>query len=138
MIKFSTLLLCILVCFCTAVDGDTVVLKNVGKDIEVKVIGITNEYVEAAILKNNIKSLNMQFLNTGNYTDLVSLNIANATIECKVKEISEDTIRVLIPSSAISSLQMSFQAEDKQARAIPAGVDNMPKPMDIIAKKEQK
>jgi hypothetical protein len=138
MIKFTGVVLSVLVSFCTVANGDTITLRNVGRDIEVKVIGVTGEYVDAAILKNSIKSLNMQVSNTGNYTDLISLNVANAAIECKVKEVSENAIRVLIPTSAISSLQMSFQTDDKQIKTLPpVGVDNRPKITDVIVKKEQ-
>ena len=65
MIKFTGVVLSVLVSFCTVVNGDTITLRNVGRDIEVKVIGVTGECgVDAAILKNSIKSLNMQFSNT--------------------------------------------------------------------------
>ena len=66
MAKFAAIVFCVFVCFCVAVNGDTVVLRNVGKDIDLKVVGVTGEYINAVIPKKSIKSLNMQFLNPGN------------------------------------------------------------------------
>src|SRR3990167_7040510 len=102
MTKFAAIVFCVIAYFCAVVNGDTVVLRNVG------------EYINAVIPKKSLKSLNMQFLNTGNYPDMISLDIANVTVECKIKEITEDAIHVLIPTSKISSLQMSFQSDGKQ------------------------
>ena len=137
MAKFAAIVFCALVCFCVAVNGDTVVLRNVGKDIDLKVVGVTGEYINAVISKKSIKSLNMQFLNPGNYPDMISLDIANVTVECKIKEINEDGIHVLIPTSKISSLQMSFQSDDKQSKLLPVEADNKSKSIDAVVEKEK-
>lgn len=135
MARFAAIVFCALVCFCVAVNGDTIVLRNVGKDIDLKVVGVTGEYVNAVISKKSIKSLNMQFLNPGNYPDMISLDIANVTVECKIKEITEDAIHVLIPASKISSLQMSFLSDDKQSKLLPVEADNRPKSIDVVEEK---
>ena len=135
MAKFAAIVFCALVYFCVAVNGDTIVLRHVGKDIDLKVVGVTGEYINAVISKKSIKSLNMQFLNTGNYPDMISLDIANVAVECKIKEITEDVIHVLIPTSKISSLQMSFQPDDKQIKTLPIEVDNRPKTTDVVKEK---
>src|SRR3989339_782560 len=137
MAKFAAIVFCVFVCFCVAVNGDTVVLRNVGKDIDLKVVGVTGEYINAVIPKKSIKSLNMQFLDPGNYPDMISLDIANVTVECKIKEITEDAIHVLIPASKISSLQMSFQSDDKQSKLLPVEADNRPKSRDVVVEKEK-
>ena len=49
MVKFAAIVFCALVCFCVAVNGDTVVLRNVGKDIDLKVVGVTGEYINAVM-----------------------------------------------------------------------------------------
>jgi len=135
MAKFAAIVFCALVYFCVAVNGDTIVLRHVGKDIDLKVVGVTGEYINAVISKKSIKSLNMQFLNPGNYPDMISLDIANVTVECKIKEISEDAIHVLIPTSKISSLQMSFQSDGKQTVTAPVEIDNRPKTTDVVEEK---
>jgi|GEM_PF-1851469 len=135
MAKFAAIVFCALVCFCVAVNGDTVVLRNVGKDIDLKVVGVTGEYINAVISKKSIKSLNMQFLSPGNYPDMISLDIANVTVECKIKEITEDAIHVLIPTSKISSLQMSFRSDGRQTVSAPAEIDNRPITTDVVEEK---
>jgi hypothetical protein len=135
MAKFAAIVFCALVCFCVAVNGDTIVLRNVGKDVDLKVVGVTGEYINAVISKKSIKSLNMQFLSPGNYPDMISLDIANVTVECKIKEITEDAIHILIPTSKISSLQMSFRPDDKQTVSDPVQIDNRPKTTDVVEEK---
>ena len=68
---------------------------------------------------------------------MISLDIANVTVECKIKEINEDGIHVLIPTSKISSLQMSFQSDDKQSKLLPVEADNKPKSIDAVVEKEK-
>lgn len=135
MAKFAAIVFCALVCFCVAVNGDTIVLRNIGKDVDLKVVGVTGEYINVVIPKKSLKSLNMQFLNPGNYPDMISLDIANVTVECKIKEIADDAIHVLIPTSRISSLQMSFRSDDKQTVSAPAEIDNRPKTTDVVEEK---
>ena len=79
MARFAAIVFCAFVCFCVAVNGDTIVLRNIGKDIDLKVVGVTGEYINAVISKKSIKSLNMQFLNP-NYPDMISLDIANVAV----------------------------------------------------------
>jgi len=98
-------------------------------------VGVTGEYINAVIPKKSIKSLNMQFLNPGNYPDMISLDIANVTVECKIKEVTEDAIHVLIPTSRISSLQMSFRSDGKQTVSAPVEIDNRPKTTDVVEEK---
>ncbi|MFN3532087.1 MAG: carboxypeptidase-like regulatory domain-containing protein, partial [Candidatus Brocadia sp.] len=95
------------------------------------------EYISAVILKKDLKSLNMQFLDTKNYPDVIFLNVTNMAVECKIKEIAEDTIQVLIPTAAISSLKMFFQPGDKQVKTVPDEVESKPKTMDVVVKKEK-
>lgn len=136
--KCKAVVFLIMVCFYATANGDTLTLKNISKSIDLKVIGVTDECIKAIILKNDIKSLNMQFLNTKNYSDVIFLNISNAAIECKVKEITDDSIQVLIPAASISSLQMSFQSHDKQINAAPAEIEHKPKiEMEQIVEKKK-
>lgn len=137
MTKILVIVLCMFVGFYAIVNGDTITLRNDGKDIDLKVTGVTEEYISAVILKKDLKSLNMQFLDTKNYPDVIFLNVANMAVECKIKEIAEDTIRVLIPTAAISSLKMFFQPGDKQVKTVPHEVESKPKTMDVVVKKEK-
>ena len=74
MVKFMAIVLCVFLAFSAVVCGDTITLRNNGKDIDLKVVGVTVEYVNAIILKKDIESLKMQFLNTNDYPDVILLN----------------------------------------------------------------
>lgn len=134
MMKFVAIVLCVFLGFSTIVYGDTITLRNDGNDIDLKVLGVTGEYVNAILLKKDIKSLKMQFLNTNDYPDVILLNFANVSIECKIKDTTEEVIHVLIPTSVISSLRMSFQSEDKQAALVPDAAEGKPKTGDVAVK----
>lgn len=134
MVKFMAIVLCVFLAFSTVVCGDTITLRNDGKDIDLKVVGVTGEYVNAIILKKDIKSLKMQFLNTNDYPDVILLNNANVSIECKIKDTTDEVIHARIPTSMISSLRMSFQPEDKQAAPVSGAVEDKPKTGDIVVK----
>ncbi|NUO08066.1 MAG: hypothetical protein HUU08_05190 [Candidatus Brocadia sp.] len=136
MTKLLAIVLGMLVGFYATVHGDTITLRNDGKDVDLKVTGVTGEYINAVILKKDIKSLNMQFLDTKNYPDVILLNVANVAVECKIKEISDDAIQVLIPTVMISSLKMTFQPGDKQVRTVSGDVENRPKTADVVVKEE--
>lgn len=120
------------------VNGDTITfitLRNDGKDIDLRVTGVTEEYISAIIPKKDLKSLNMQFLDTQKYPDVIFLNVATTAVECKIKEIADDAIKVLIPTTMISSLKMSFQPGNRQS--VTAGAESKPKIVDVVVKKEK-
>ncbi len=137
--KIVAYVLCMLVVFYAVVHGDTITLRNDGKDIDLKlkVTGVMGDSINAIVLKKDLKSLNMQFLNTKNYPDLIFLNSANTALECKVKKVTEDAIHVLIPTAMLSSLTMSFQSGDTPEKKVPDKVENKPRIMDVVAEKEK-
>lgn len=136
MTKLLALVLCMLVGFSIAVQGDTITLKKDGKDVDLKVTGVAGEYIDAVILKKAIKSLDMHFFDTENYPDLILLNVTNVPVECKIKEVAEDVIHVLIPISMISSLKMTFQQGDKQAKTDSGVIGSKTKTADVVMKKD--
>ncbi|MEP9409971.1 MAG: carboxypeptidase regulatory-like domain-containing protein [Candidatus Brocadia sp.] len=135
MIKILAIVLCMFVNFYAAVNGDTVTLRNDGRDIDLRVTGLTEEYISAIIPKKDLKSLKMQFVDTTKYPDVIFLNVATAAIECKIKEIAEDAIKVLIPTSMISSLRMSFPPENRQL--VSAEDEGKPEVVNVVVKKEK-
>lgn len=138
MTKFVTIVLCMFAGFSIIVNGDTITLKNDGKDVDLRVTDVKEEHISAIIVKKDLKFLQMQFLDTKNYPDVISLNGTDMAIECKIKEITEDAIQVLIPTSVISSLKMSLLSGEKQVKAVPDEVESKPKAMDVDVKKEKK
>ena len=111
--------------------GDTITLKGISKDIDLKVTGVADEYINVVISKKAIKSLNMQIQDTKSYPDVIVLNVANAAIECKVEAINDDAVQILIPSTVVSSLKMSFQSQNKQVKTTPVEVEEKSKTVDV-------
>lgn len=101
------------------------------KDIDIEVMGVTSDHVNVVIGKNALKSLNIQLVNDKNYPDAIFLVDTDAAIECKIREITEDTITVLIPTSLVSSLNMSFPSDDKNKQLRPSPVFNSSSPAEI-------
>ncbi|MCF6157906.1 MAG: hypothetical protein E3K32_04895 [wastewater metagenome] len=110
-------LLFLLTCFCITTYADTAILANSKQSIDLTVIAVADEYIEAVILKKDIRSLNMQFSDTLGYPDVMFLKVPEVVIECKVKDISEDCIQVFIPASLISSLKTPSFSDDKRVDA---------------------
>lgn len=142
--KFAIILFCILLGFCSPVYTDTITLKNVNKDITIKVVGVTGDHVNVVIEKKALKSLNIQLVNDKDYSDVIFLADTDIAIECKIKEITADAIAMLIPASNISSLYMSFQSDDKHKQpipvesSIPAETENTLKATAQLTAKEEK
>jgi hypothetical protein len=146
--KIAITLFCILLGFCSSVRADTITLRNINKDIDIEVMGVTSDHVNVVIEKKALKSLNIQLVNDKNYPDAIFLVGTDAAIECKIKEITEDVIAMLIPTSMISSLHMTFFPSDDKNKQLkmapvfnsssPAEIGNNPKTSAHLAMKEEK
>ena len=108
MVKLYVTVLFLAMQFFTVVRGDIIVLKDIDKKIDFRILGVADEYVSIEIPKKDMKSLDMRFLQRDAFPDVVHLNTDEISLKCKVKEITKDEIVVMIPALAISSLQMSF------------------------------
>ena len=120
MIKFITVVLSSILSFSVIVNGDTITLRKVNKNVELRIIGITDKYINVVISKKALKSLDIRCFKDGEFPDSIFLKVINTAIDCKVKEAAGDSIQALIPTSEISSLQAFFQADDKQNKTVPA------------------
>lgn len=110
--KHTTFILIVFVVFtsfCVSTNADIITLKNTGQDVELKVLGISDEHITAAIPSKVIKTLVKQFSDVKSYPDVVFMISPGVTIVCRIKEVTEDTVQILIPTSLISSLKMNFQ-----------------------------
>ncbi|MFO0792829.1 MAG: hypothetical protein U0586_02080 [Candidatus Brocadiaceae bacterium] len=84
-------------------------MKNGDAKVEaLKVMGMTNKYVTVTLSKKDVKSLNKQFSRIQDYPDVIVLTTNNIALNCKVRQILENTVKILIPTSAIASLYMTF------------------------------
>lgn len=134
-----SILLFVLIHLCATADGDTIIFTNTDNRIDsFKVVGVTEEYIKVTVLKKDIKALNMQFLKSKHYSDVMSFNTSNMVIECKVTEITDDFIYALIPTASISSLQISFQPGSEQSNTVPAEASSKAKTVTGITKEEKK
>ncbi|MBI5307946.1 MAG: hypothetical protein HZB37_06370 [Planctomycetes bacterium] len=117
-------------------SGDTVTLRmgSVDKDLELTVLGFTEEYVEASIEKKNIKSMKIQFIEGNKFPDVIFANNIDTAVECKIKDVAEDAIRVLIPKSAIAFLRVSTKKDSSKNKTDIA--KNMEKPPEQIVEKK--
>ncbi|OQZ00572.1 MAG: hypothetical protein B6D35_06240 [Candidatus Brocadia sp. UTAMX2] len=111
MVKYAALVLCLVVICFSPAYGDTIVLKNSSADIDLKITSVRKDCVNAILTRHSIKSLNMEFFSSKEYPDVIVLNITNTAMECKIKEIAEDYVRLQIPASVISSLAVSSPLE---------------------------
>lgn len=109
MIKWYVIVFFLCMFFFTVARGDIIVLKDIDKKIDFRILGVTDEYVSIEIPKRDMKSLDMLFLQRDTFPDVIHLNTEEISLKCKVKEIKKDEIIVMIPTLAVSSLQMSFQ-----------------------------
>lgn len=109
MVKLYVTVLFLGIQFFTVARGDIIVLKDIDKKIDFRILGVTDEYVSIEIPKRDMKSLDMLFLQRDAFPDVIHLNTEEISLKCKVKEIKKDEIIVMIPTLAISSLQISFQ-----------------------------
>lgn len=117
MVRFAIFFLSVFFNLCTFVYGDAIILKNGGEKVEAfKVIGVTNKYVIVMLSKKDIKSLNKQFSHIQDYPDVIVLTTNNITIDCKVRQILKKTVQILIPTSAIASLNMTFPLDNNLSR----------------------
>ncbi len=132
MLKCSVVICGVVLCICMMAQGDTITLKSadkkaidsrvlsndsgdtvtlrmgtVDKDLELTVLGFTEEYVEASIDKKNIRSMKIQYIKGNQFPDVVFANNVDTALECKIKDVAEDTILVLIPKTAIAFLRVS-------------------------------
>lgn len=115
--KFTVVVLCVVMVFCAAVNGDTLVLRGSREGVDVNVKGVTDEYVSAIIFKKDLISLSLQFVDSKEYSDVIFLKGANFSVECKITQIAEDAVHIQIPVSKISSLQMSFRSQEEQVKS---------------------
>ena len=162
MLKCSVVICGVVLCICTMVQGDTITLKNAGKkaidsrvssnggedtvtlrmgtvdkDLELTVLGFTEEYVEASIDKKNIRSMKIQYIKGNQFPDVVFANNVDTALECKIKNVAEDTIQVLIPKTAIAFLRVSPK-KDGGKNKTDAAPNTVKPPAQTVEKVEQK
>lgn len=110
MVKFVAFVVWMFVVFLSAGYGDTIVLRKDSTDVDLRITSVRKEYINAILSRNYIKSVNMEFSHENDYPDVIILNSTPVALECKIKEITVDFVRLQIPVSVISSLAVSSAA----------------------------
>ncbi|MBF8277828.1 MAG: hypothetical protein HW390_2901 [Candidatus Brocadiaceae bacterium] len=129
--SFILVVFIVLTSFCVSTHADIITLKNANHDVELKVLGVFDEHISAAIPGKTIKTLVKQFSDVKSYPDVLFMISPGVTIVCKIKEVTEDTVRILIPASGISSLKTGTQPSVKAETITP--VDRISdKPRDVV------
>lgn len=114
MVKFVAVAVWLFMVFLSTGYGDTIVLRNGSANIDLKIISVRKEYINAILSRNYITSLSMEFSGTNGYADVIILNTTHTALECKIKEVADDFVRLQIPVSAISSLTVSSSSGDNR------------------------
>ena len=109
----------VLTSFYVSTHADIITLKNTSHNVELKVLEVSDEHIAAIISSKAIKTLVKQFSDAKSYPDVVFMNSPGVTIVCKIKEVTEDAVQVLIPASGISSLKTSVQPPVKPEGGFP-------------------
>ncbi|MBM4056128.1 MAG: DUF481 domain-containing protein [Planctomycetes bacterium] len=113
--RFSFSAIILFICICATALGDSLFLKNINKSIDITIIGFKENYLTAEISQNDLKSLSMQFPEETFDTDNISLKLDDITIQCKVETLVNNRVILSIPTSAVSSLHMSFDDYSSQS-----------------------
>ncbi|MEK6729176.1 MAG: hypothetical protein AABY76_04025 [Planctomycetota bacterium] len=129
--SFILVVFIVLTSFCVSTQADIITLKNANQDVELKVLGVFDEHISAAIPGKAIKTLVKQFSDVKSYPDVLFMISPGVTIVCRVKEVTEDTVQILIPTSIISSLKMGFQPVVKPETDVPVSRIS-DKPKDVV------
>lgn len=106
--RFCFLTIILLINVCSVAYGDLLFLKDINKSINITIVGFKGNCISAEIPENDLKSLTMQFLDNTHVSDNVSLNLDDITIQCKVETFVNNRVILSIPTTAVSSLHMSF------------------------------
>ncbi len=130
-LTFIRVVFIVLMIFCISTHADIITLKNTGQDVELKVLGVFDEHISAAIPGKVIKTLVKQFSDVKSYPDVVFMISPGVTIVCRVREVTEDAVQILIPTSMISSLKMGFQPAVKPETDVPVSRIS-DKPKDVV------
>ena len=128
---FILVVFIVLTSFCVSTHADIITLKNTNHDVELKVLGVSDEYITAAIPSKAIKTLVKQFSDAKSYPDVVFMISPGVTIVCKIKEVTEGTVQILIPASGISSLKTGVQPSVKPEKVTPVSRIS-DKPKDVV------
>jgi len=114
MLKLIAVLLFVLIGLSAEANGDSIVLRDFNKEIEAKVMAVTNGYVDVEVPKGVVKSLQMRFSEDDDFSDRIFFDDEKVFVPCKIRKIAENSVFAMIPPVAIASLRMTFSDNHKR------------------------
>ena len=141
--RFSCLSLLLFLILSSSVYGDTLRLANIDKEIDAKIVEVSEEFVEVVIPQKEIGSISMKSELDDKFPDSVSINVNGKEnkVVCKIVKITKKpgSIKLRIPKQKVSAIQITFPGsdQDKTSKARKEGGEKEYSPVDPEIMKAQ-
>lgn len=141
--RFSYLSLLLFLILSSSVYGDTLRLANLDKEIDAKIVEVSEEFVEVVIPQKEIGSISMKSELDDKFPDSVSINVNGKEnkVVCKIVKITKKSgsIKLRIPKQKVSAIQITFPGsdQDKTSKARKEGGEKEYSPVDPEIMKAQ-
>ncbi len=141
--RFSCLSLLLFLILSSSVYGDTLRLVNIDKEIDAKIVEVSEEFVEVIIPQKEIRSISMKSELDDKFPDSVSINVNGKEnkVVCKIVKITKEpgSIKLRIPKQKVSAIQITFPGsdQDKTSKARKEGGEKEYSPVDPEIMKAQ-
>lgn len=141
--RFSCLSLLLFLILSSSVYGDTLRLANIDKEIDAKIVEVSEEFVEVVIPQTEIGSISMKSELDGKFPDSVSINVNGKEnkVVCKIVKITKEpgSVKLRIPKQKVSAIQITFPGsdQDKTSKAGKGGGEREYSPVDPEIMKAQ-
>jgi hypothetical protein len=141
--RFSYLSLLLFLVLSSSVYGDALRLANIDKEIDAKIVEVSEEFVEVVIPQKEIGSISMKSELDDKFPDSVSINVNGKEnkVVCKIVKITKKhgSIKLRIPKQKVSAIQITFpgSGQDKTSKARKEGGDKEYSPVDPEIMKAQ-
>lgn len=110
-VKLTITLFLLFIAPYAAVYADTVNLRSLERDIQGKVVELTQGYVGLSISKKDIKSVTFLPDDKRAYTDVITFYRDDIRLKCKVASVNTNNVVIWIPKAEIVSVNMVFAPE---------------------------
>ena len=110
--KFFCLFFILLLVICTNIHADTLRLEGFGEKIDVKILGMNEEYIKVVVPQREIGSISINSQDDDKYPDTVLINVDGKEnkVVCKIVKITKNpgSITLQIPREKVAAIQIAF------------------------------
>ena len=110
--KFFCLFFILLLVICTNIHADTLRLEGFGEKIDVKILGMNEEYIKVVVPQREIGSISINSQDDDKYPDTVLINVDGKEnkVICKIVKITKNpgSITLQIPREKVAAIQIAF------------------------------